>query len=316
MNKYSAIRMWGPALAGGLFLASGAAPASVTMEGEVTLDYYVAEVDEDGYELPEMEFYVEQVFNDSASRSGPLSLGGWLTRDPSAGGAGTEAAYLPIGSLPGYSGLEVWDTADADDVAPGEYHVHTLLQDDRFPGSFEDSRALSPRLLWRGGLEAQGPLRIYRYDGYGLSIDFDELRSNRLDARYSNDIVLTLYATYGFGPASDGFELCETVVPGLYAGDRRYAAGFDCEPAEVPDGEYTLHLMVAEAGGRGGSSTLTGPDAYFRAGYLDHVVGDESCCVGGADYIYYSGSLGLGLLPMLMLAVQRRRLSIPIRGIR
>jgi hypothetical protein len=307
MNRKSGFRKW--VLAPGLFMVMGAARAAVGMEGEVTLDYYIADVDPDGYELTEMEFYVERVVNDSANRSGPLSLAGWLTRDTVPGGAGVEAGYLPLGSLPGNSALEVWDTVSADDVLPGEYYVHALLQDDRFPDTFEDSRTLSPRLLWRGGLEAKGPLWIYTYDGgHWLSVEFGELRNRRLDSRYTNDIVLTLYATYGFGPASDGYELCEAVVPGLYAGEARHSMGFDCRAAAIPDGEYTLHLMVAESRGRGGSSTLSGPDAYFRAGHLDHLIGADACCVYADEHIYYSGATGLTLLcPLLLLASLRGR---------
>lgn len=295
MNKSNSV------LAATALLFCGAGFTAVGMEGEVTLDYYVAEVDAEGYELAEMEFYVERVVNDAGARSGPLSLGGWLTRDPNAGGSGTEAAYLPLGSLPGNSALEVWDTADAEDVPPGEYYVHTLLQDDRFADSFEDSRTLSPRLLWRGGLEAVGPLDVYSYDGgRRLSVDLGTLRNNRLDSRYTNDIVLTLYATYGFGPASDGFELCEVRVPGLYAGEQDHHAGFDCTAAPVPDGEYTLHLTVAEVGGRGGSSTLSGPDAYFAGGRLDHLEGEDG-------YVYYAGALQWwALLPLLGLMLARR----------
>ncbi len=301
-------------LAGALSLVASASPAAVYMDGEVTLDYYIADVDADGYEQPEAEFFVERVVNDDVNSSGPLSLSGWLTRDPAASGAGTEAGYLPLGTLPGNSATEVWDTAAAEDAAPGEYYVHALLQDDRYPDTYEDSRSLPPRLLWRGGLEAVGPLQLSVY-GDRLSVDFHELRNNRLDGRYTEDIVLTLYATYGFGPASDGHMLCELTVPGIYAGDVRYGAGFDCWPNAIPDGEYSLHLMVAEAGGRGGSSTLSGPDAYFHDGRIQRIYGSDNCCIYGDGPVYYSGAFGLWglavLLLMALMSVVRGRLAFP-----
>lgn len=301
MDKHTSFKHWPPALAAILLLSAGAAPASVLMEGEVSLDYYIAEVDAEGFELPELDFYVERVVNESSERSGPLSLAGWFTADPSASGAGTEAGVLPIGSLPSGSALEVWETAPAEDVPPGEYYVHTLLQDDRYPGSYEDSRSLSPRLLWRGGLEAIGPLDLYAH-GRQLSVDFAELRNNRLDSRYTNDIILTLYATYGFGPASEGHELCSVAVTGLYAGETRHSPGFDCWLNAIPDGEYTVHLMVAEAGGRGGSSTLSGPDLYFHGGYPQPV--------GDGHSVYYSGAFGGWALLLLVAALVWRRCRV------
>lgn len=300
-------RGWSPALAGVLALAAGTATAAVYMDGEVTLDYYIADVDADGYERPEAEFYVERVVNDSLSSSGPLSLSGWLTRDPAAGGAGTEAGYLPLPPLPGSSAREVWDWADAEDAVPGEYYVHALLQDDRYPNTFEDSRSLPPRLLWRGGLEAAGPLQLSVY-GDRLGVDFNQLRNNRLDSVYTGDITLTLYATYGFGPASDGHVLCERIVPGLYAGDVRYNAGFDCWPNAIPDGEYSLHLMVAENGGRGGSSTLSGPDAYFHGGRIERIYGSDNCCVYDQGPVYYAGAMGLWGWPVILLMGLARKL--------
>lgn len=296
-------------LAGALSFVAAASPAAVYMDGAVALDYYIAGVDADGYERPEVEFYVERVVNDGFKSSGPLSLSGWLTRAPAASGAGTEAGYLVLGTLPGNSATRIWNTVPAEDAVPGEYYVHALLQDDRYPGTYEDSRNLPPRLLWRGGLEAAGPLRLSVY-GDRLSVDFHELRNNRLDSRYTNDIVLTLYATYGFGPASDGRVLCQRIVPGIYAGDVSYGAGFDCWPSAIPDGEYTLHLEVAEAGGRGGSSTLSGPDAYFHGGRISRIYGGDNCCVYGAGEVYFSGAFGLWGLPvLLLLALRRRNLS-------
>ena len=307
MNTKTSCKWWVSALVVSMACLPGISSASVRMDGVVSYDYYVAGVTPDGYELTDAEFYVERVVNDGSARSGPLSLSGWLTRDPAATGSGTEAGYLPIGTLPGNSTLEIFDTAPAEDAAPGEYYVHALLQDDSFPGSFEDSRSLPPRLLWRGGLEAKGPLNLNVYGGR-LNVGFSQLHNNRLDSRYTNDIVLTLYATYGFGPASDGVTLCAVTVPGIYAGDVSYNAGFDCYPNSVPDGEYSLHLEVAEANGRGGSSTLTGPDAYFRGGRLDQVYGSSNCCYYDEVEVHYSGAMGLwGLLPVLMLGALRTR---------
>lgn len=301
--------MWtrcAPALAGSLMVLSAAAGAAVRMEGETTLDYYVAEVDAEGFEFTEAEIYVERVVNDGAGGSGPLSVSGWLTPDATPAGEGTEAGYLPFGSLPGASSYgPVWDVVEADDAAPGEYYTHLLLQKDAYPGTFEDAAALSPRLLWRGGLEALGPLDIIPYPGGAdVTVDFAELRNNRLDERYTNDILLTLYATYGYGPASDGFVLCQRRVPGLYAGDGRYAPGFDCAIDPIPDGEYTLHLEVAEVGGRGGASTLSGPDVRFYDGRMD----DGSCC--GGDPVYVAGGLdsaAIGVLALGLLVQLRRR---------
>lgn len=288
---------------------SGTAQATPYLDGVVGFDYYVAGVDPDGFEWVDADLYAEAVVNDSASRSGPLSLAGWLTRGPSPAGAGLEAGYTPIGTIPGFGEVAVYDTVPADDVPPGEYHVHMLLQDDRYPGTWEDQRSLPPTLLWRGGLEAVGPLRLYQYASGWLEVDFDRLDNRRLDGRYTNPVVLRLLATYGFGPASDGLVLCEKSLPGLYAGDSRLSPGFGCHPATAPDGEYTLHLEVAEAGGRGGYSTLTGPDAYFQAGWMQRFYGCSMCfsdAPGGHTVAYYSGSLGLGSLLMLFLPLVRR----------
>ena len=307
---------WAPTLAGSMLLIAGSAPAAVWMDGEVALDYYVSDVDQDGFEYTDADLYVERVVNDGSGGRGALSLSGWFTPDALPAGDGSEVGYLPIGLIPGNSSLgPVTDTVPADDVFPGEYYAHVLLQDDDAPGTFEDARSLSPRVLWRGGLEAVGPLHVIPYaGGVDVTVDFTELRNNRIDSRYTNDIVLTLYATYGFGPASDGYTLCSRRVPGLYAGDRDNAPDFDCSIAAIPDGEYTLHLDVAEAGGRGGYSTLSGPDARFYGGRVDD---------GYNGAVYVSGALAGSAWPLLLAVlarlagqVRRRRAWLTINRIK
>lgn len=274
------------------------AQAAVTMNGEVTLDYYVDQTDSEGFETTASDFFVEQIDN-SGPATGPLSLAGWATHDSNPAGSGDEIGYSPIGPAPADSVLDNYsDTAAAQDVAPGEYYAHVLLQDDSAPGTFEDSRTMSPRMLWRGGLQAVGPLRLYPYDGgRRVSVDFDELRNNRIDSSFTNDILLTLYATYGFGPASQGYVLCSVRVTGLYAGDNRFDPGFDCPINDLPNGGYTAHLEVAEVGGRGGYSTLSGPDVNFRNGRFDD----------GNVTVYASALSPWLLLPLASLAVWRRR---------
>jgi len=293
MNTRMDRKPWLPAFGLVLALAAPTAAAGVTLEGEVTLDYYVAEVDEEGFELVDAEFYAERITNDGAAPSGPLSLAEWLTDDADPDGVGTDVADAEVGSIPGASSLlDFFDAVPADDAAPGEYYVHALLQDDDFPGTYEDYRTLSPRMLWRGGLEAVGPLDVHVFGGGSrVSANFAELRNNRIDARVTNDIVLTLYATHGFGPASSGHTLCSQRVPGLYAGDGRFQEGFECSLDSLPDGEYTLHLEVAEAGGRGGYSTLTGPDVRVSGGRM------------GDGYVYVSGALDFRTLLALLLAL-------------
>ena len=297
-----------PGLALALALAAPAASAAVTMEGEVALDYYVAEVDPEGFEFVDATFEVERIANDGAAARGPLSVWAWLTDDANPDGAGIDVADAAVGTVPGSSSLlDFSATAYADDAPPGEYYAHVLLQDDAAPGSYEDARTMSPKMLWRGGLEAVGPLDVYTYNGgTWASVDFAELRNNRIDASVTNDIVLTLYATLGYGPASSGYTLCSTRIAGLYAGDYLSQPGFDCVLSDVPDGEYTLHLDVAEAGGRGGYSTLSGPDASFSGGH-----------VGGDGYIYASGALDprtvLALLLALPVLARRRAARVEIR---
>lgn len=296
MDKHTRCTHWLPTLGLAFALSAPAAFADVTLEGEVALDYYVAEVDDQGFELVDTAFYAERIQNSDASPSGPLSLWAWLTTDADPAGEGTDVADSPVGSLPGSSSLlDFEDVVPADDAAPGEYFVHTLLQDDDFPGTYDDYRTLSPRMLWRGGLEAVGPLQVYTYDGGAwASVDFAELRNNRVDARFTNDIVLTLYATQTLGPAADGYTLCAQRVGGLYAGDSRFGEGFDCALAGIPDGEYTVHLEVAEAGGRGGYSTITGPDVRVTGGRIDD----------GYGVVYYaSGALDIRSLLVLLLAL-------------
>lgn len=302
MDKTMGGRRWAPALAGVMLLAAGGASADVRLDGTVALDYYVADVDADGFEYTDADLYVERVVNDGFDSRGALSLSGWFTADPSPAGAGAEIGYRQVPMIPGNSSYgPVAGTVPAEDVAPGEYFAHVLLQDDRYPGSFEDARSLTPRVLWRGGLEAVGPLDIIPYPGGAeVTVDFAELRNNRLDSRYTNDLILTLYATYGFGPASEGYTLCSARVAGLYAGDWRPAPGFDCFINAVPDGEYTLHLDVAEDGGRGGYSTLSGPDVRFRGGRMD----DGSGYVDGV--VYVSGALGWSAWPLLLALLGRR----------
>ena len=295
MDKRTGCKHWFPALGLALSLAAPAAFADATLEGEVALDYYVADVDDQGFELVDADFYAERIQNSGAAPTGPLSLWAWLTTDPDPEGEGTDVADTPVGSVPGSSSLlDFSDIAPADDAAPGEYYVHALLQDDDFPGTFEDARTLAPRMLWRGGIEAVGPLNVYTYNGgTRASVDFDELRNNRIDARFTNDIVLTLYATQTFGPAADGYTLCTQRVGGLYAGDSRFGEGFDCALADIPNGEYTVHLEVAEVGGRGGYSTLTGPDIQVDGGHMND----------GYGVVYASGALDPRSLLALMLAL-------------
>ena len=135
-------------------------------------------------------------------------------------------------------------------------------------------------------------------------MDFAELRNNRLDASYTTGIDLTLYATYGYGPASDGYTLCTVRVAGMYAGDSRHQPGFDCTLNSIPDGDYTLHLDVAEAGGRGGYSTLSGPDVHFTDGYYGDGYSD-----GGS--VYVAGAFGpMDALVLMLLGlpgIARRR---------
>jgi hypothetical protein len=270
-----------PGVALALALAAPAASAAVTLEGEVALDYYVADVDPEGFEFVDATFEVERIANDGTAARGPLSVWAWLTGDANPEGDGIDVADAAVGTVPGSSSLlDFSATVYADDAPPGEYYAHVLLQDDAAPGSYEDARTLSPKMLWRGGLEAVGPLDVYTYSGGSwASVDFAELRNNRIDSSVTNDIVLTLYATRGYGPASSGHTLCSTRIAGLYAGDFLSQPGFDCPLADIPDGEYTLHLDVAEAGGRGGYSTLSGPDASFSGGRAD---GDGCAYVSGA----------------------------------
>jgi hypothetical protein len=280
-----------------LVLAAPMAPAAVSLEGEVALDYYVADVDDQGYEFVDAEFYVERIANDAPAASAPLSLAAWMTAEPTPAGEGTVAAEVPVGVIPGSSSLLDFNAVvEADDLAPGEYYAHTLLQDDAFPGTYEDFRTLSPLLLWRGGLEAVGPLNVSSYGGgLAVAVDFPQLRNNRIDEVFTNDIALTLYATNGFGPASSGYTLCTVLVDGLYAGTSRSQPGFDCNMAAIPNGEYTLHLDVAEVGGRGGYSTLSGPDVRITSGRLGN---------GYADgYLYVSGAFGAQSLLVLFLAL-------------
>lgn len=292
-----------PGLALALALAAPSASAAVTLEGAVALDYYVADVDAEGFELVDAAFEVERIANDGTAARGPLSLWAWLTGDADPDGAGIDVADAAVGTVPGSSSLlDFSATTYADDAPPGEYYAHVLLQDDAAPGSYEDARTMSPKMLWRGGLEAVGPLEVYTYNnGTWASVDFTELRNNRIDASVTNDIVLTLYATRGYGPASSGYTLCSTRLAGLYAGDYLSQPGFDCALSNVPDGEYTLHLDVAEAGGRGGYSTLSGPDVSFAGGHVD-----------GDGYVYVSGALDPRTLLVLLLALPvlpRRRLA-------
>lgn len=293
MNTTRGPRRWVPALGWTLLLTAPAVPAAVTLEGEVTLDYYVADVDAEGYEFVDAEFYAERIANDSPAASAPLSLAAWMTGDPGPAGEGALAAEVPVGVIPGSSSLLNFnEVVEADDLAPGEYYAHALLQDDTVPGTYEDFRTLSPRLLWRGGLEAVGPLDVAAYSGgYSVAVDFAQLRNNRIDEVFTNDIRLTLYATQGFGPASSGYTLCAVTVDGLYAGDSRSQPGFDCTIADIPNGEYTLHLDVAEIGGRGGYSTLSGPDVRFTGGRI------------GDGYVYVSGAFGAATLLPLLLAL-------------
>jgi len=288
-----------PALGMALLLVAPAARAAVTLEGEVLLDYYVAEVDPEGYEFVDAAFYAERIENSSASATGPLSLAAWLTGQSSPNGEGTDVADAPVGFIPGSSELlDFEDTVPADDAVPGEYYAHVLLQDDSAPGTYEDSRTLTPRMLWRGGLEALGPLDVYRYGpGSTLSVDFAQLRNNRIDNAVTNDIQLTLYATHGFGPASSGHTLCSARISGLYAGDYRDRPGFDCLPASIPDGEYTLHLKVEEVNGRVGHSVLSGGDVQFRGGHLDDGYDDYE-----DGYVYVAGAFGPWTLLVLVLS--------------
>lgn len=304
---------WVAFLAGAAVLLAGPAHADVYLDGDVALDYYVAEVDDEGFEFADAEIYADRVVNDASGASGPLSLSGWLSPDASASGDGTEVGYLPFGSVPGRSSTgPVTGVVPADDAAPGEYFPYVLLQDDRYPGSFEDARGLAPRLLWRGGLEAVGPLYVIPYaGGHEVTVDFDELRNNRVDSRTTHPIVLTLYATFGYGPASDGYVLCRRTVAGLYAGDWRDAPGFDCSIAAIPDGEYTLHLEVAEDGGRGGWSTLSGPDVRFRGGRIDDGRGSVDVHVGSGDV-----ALLAFLFAALLAQLARRRAWLTMERIR
>lgn len=277
------------------------ASAAATLEGEVTLDYYVSGTDSEGFEWVDADFYAEQVRNASGSASGPLSLEAWATRGTAPGGSGETVAAVDFGWLSaGESAYGVSGRAEADDLAPGEYSLHVLLQDARYSG-WDDARSLAPGLLWRGGLEGRG-LAAYP-DPYARWVDISlaELRNNRRDSRLTNSIVLTLYATYGFGPASSGHTLCSMRVPGLYAGEVARDERFGCATDALPDGEYTLHLEIAENGGRGGSSTVTGPDIEVRDGGVDLA----GCC--GEGYVYAAGTGPWLMLPLLGLAALRRQ---------
>ena len=79
MNRHMSFAKRAPALGLLLALVAPVAPAAVTLEGEVTLDYYVADVDAEGFELVDAEFYAERVQNSDATATGPLSLAAWFT---------------------------------------------------------------------------------------------------------------------------------------------------------------------------------------------------------------------------------------------
>src|ERR1700741_492660 len=97
-------------IAGALFGLVGApAQASVSMQGAVSLDYYVANVDNEGSEHAQSQIQVDSIVNPDASASGPLSLSGWLTPDASPAGPGTEAGNASIGVLSANSSLQQVD---------------------------------------------------------------------------------------------------------------------------------------------------------------------------------------------------------------
>ncbi len=319
MNIHSKFPTRSLALLLSILALPGSALATPYLGGTVGYDYYVAGADDDGFEWVDADFYVQRVVNDSSSGSGPLSLAGWLTRDRDPAGVGVAAGYLPIGTLAPNSQAEIYETVAADDARPGEYLVNMLLQDDRYPGTWEDSRELPPTLLWRGGLEAVGPLQLYQYSNGQVDVDFDRLENRRIDGRYTNTIVLRLLATYGFGPASDGVVLCEKIVPGMYSGDSRLSPGFSCYPSASINGEFTLHLEVAESGGRGGYSTLTGPDADFRDGWIERFYGCDACFADypdAHDTVYYAGGMAVwSMFPLLLAGLLRARRSLRVLAV-
>lgn len=296
-----------PAAALAAFLLSAPASAA-TLEGEVALDYYVAGTDSEGFESVDAAFDAAQVRNTTGSTSGPLSLEAWATTDGTPQGDGETVGALDLGYLgAGQSAYGVSGTVAADDLAPGEYSMHVLLQDARY-SDWDDARTMSPTLLWRGGIEARG-LSVYPdpYDRW-VDVSLDQLRNNRRDGALSNGLVLTLYATHGYGPVSSGYTLCSARVAGLYAGEVAYDERFGCATDLLPDGGYTLHVEVAESGGRGGSSTVSGADVEARDGQLD--ASGYGCC--GDSYIYAAGSGPLMLLPLLGAALGRRRAAVTI----
>lgn len=98
--------------------------------------------------------------------------------------------------------------------------------------------------------------------------------------------------------------MCCARVEARDAGTGRLDPGFACELNDIPNGEYTLHLEVAEAGGRGGYSTLSGPDARFYDGHID----DGYTYVDGTVYVGATSPATLAVLLLgALLAAQARR---------
>lgn len=237
--------------------------------GDVSASYDVARVDRDGFEYSSTWVSIDHIENDYPGPldSPPLAVLVMASASSDPRDAGTELGWWPLGRMaPG----QVWDDLhtelDSPDLRAGEYWVHTLLVEDRAGEPIVDSRTNAWSQIWRGGIEAVGPLYVDRYDPWSPYFDLPDI-VNRQFGGYSGPLELRFYRTLEEGPAGDAITLCRFEISGLYADEHYGRSSYSCDlETPLPDHER-VHVEVRAIGSPEGATASEEISDYGPAVY-------------------------------------------------
>lgn len=240
----AAITLFTPGLAGAGFL------------GDLSVDYDVARVDDNGYEYSSTWLSVDHVENDfpGPMDSPPLAILVIASDSADPSVIGTELGWWPLGPMhPGEVRSDLHTEFDSPELRAGEYWIHTLLVEDRSGEPIVDSRTDAWSLIWQGGIEAVGPLFVDRQDRWRPYFELADI-TNRQFGGFSGPLELRFYRTLEDGPAGDAITLCRFELAGLYAGEHYGRSSYSCElESPLPDIER-VHVEVRASGSPDGST--------------------------------------------------------------
>ncbi len=271
-----------PSAAGAILLAASGlmaptlAAANAFFLGDVSADYDIAYISADGYEEASTWISVDGVRSEYEGPMAPppLAIVVRLSQSADPRDAGYDVASWPLGRM--YYGEQRTDLTTeiySDDIPAGEYWVHTLLLEDDRLGTVVDARTAPRPQLWRGGIDASGPLYVDRSYAYELYIEIPEIYNNRLRDD-SGTLEVRFYSTFAPGPAADDVTICAFTLDGLWVGNYYSNTSFRCDLSAPLYDDERVHAEIRERGAPGADVISEpvrrhyDPDVYVYAGSL------------------------------------------------